>query len=203
MLVMGGEPPPAPGETLRWADIETPDARETLRWADVIIARDAMTGTDVIAFGDEVLKQITDTGRGQMVKFVTVNLDQRGDEPKRLARIIAECKKGEEIDLRVRSLVTALNRIRGVGTFSSCGGHAEPQPGQAGADSFYVCFVVERTSHGEIGIARIRRAVSATDPKRISVTAEPDEDGTETMAFQIAGRDGADPGALAQALHLP
>jgi len=47
------------------------------------------------------------------------------------------------IDANMRRLVKALNSIDGVDTYSSCGGHHDPTPGQVPAGTWYVCFDVD------------------------------------------------------------
>lgn len=48
-----------------------------------------------------------------------------------------------EIDERVSRLVHALDDIDSVQTFSSCGGHEEPKPGQTEEGTFYVNFYLD------------------------------------------------------------
>jgi len=56
-------------------------------------------------------------------------------------------------------------------------------------------------AYGEAALEWTRRAVSDSDPKRLTVTALPDEDGPQEMALQSDGQDGTDVDALAQALQ--
>jgi Methyltransferase TYW3 len=67
---------------------------------------------------------------------------------------------GLPIDKRVRRLVHTLNRIPGVTTYSSCGGHCNHSLGQVAAGTFYVELVA---SSGRVGYRAIQLIVRAID----------------------------------------
>jgi hypothetical protein len=58
--------------------------------------------------------------------------------------------RAPEIDANIRSLVNALNALPALTTFSSCGGHPEPDPNTAQVPEgvFYVCFDVAQSAMG-------------------------------------------------------
>ncbi len=61
---------------------------------------------------------------------------------------MTKTRQDQDIDKKVRNLVEALNRLKGVWTYSSCGGHSDPNECQAPKNQFYVCFNVSRSSKG-------------------------------------------------------
>ncbi len=57
--------------------------------------------------------------------------------------MIRRLKRGDlEIDQRIRRLVEVLNRVPGVSTTESCGGHPEPRTSGVPENEFYVCFQI-------------------------------------------------------------
>src|SRR5579871_3295530 len=70
-----------------------------------------------------------------------------------------------EIDARVRGLVEALDRLAGVTTFSSCGGHDEPVVlSQVRRPGWYIKFGIEPEPEAHDSLARIMAAVKAHEP---------------------------------------
>lgn len=70
-----------------------------------------------------------------------------------------------EIDARVRGIVDALNRLSGVATFSSCGGHEEPVVSQVRYPAWYVNFDLEPTPEAHDSLARIVAAAQEHEPE--------------------------------------
>jgi hypothetical protein len=105
-----------------------------------------------------------------------------------------------EVEARVRRLVTMLNRYPAVHTFSSCGGHADPTPEQAGEQEFYVAFVVERTRVAWNSLERIVFAVESA--RDVFVRAWCSGDDPQCLAFELRGVRQCDPDAIADALRF-
>jgi hypothetical protein len=63
------------------------------------------------------------------------------------------------VEERVRRLVDELNLIPGIYTFSSCGGHSDPQPGQSEDGVFEISFSVFPLEGGWFGLERIAFAI--------------------------------------------
>lgn len=107
-----------------------------------------------------------------------------------------------EVDERVVSLVEAMNLIPGVLTFSSCGGHAKPtNVSQKPRGYFYVAFDVHRNSTGFHALGIILAAMYEVDAERLELTPWLSGEGPETLSFQVNGRAGADPDALAKEIR--
>src|SRR5215469_17151874 len=61
-----------------------------------------------------------------------------------------------QIDERVKFLVDVLNSLPGIETFSSCGGHENPDTtSQCPADEFYVRFTVRESREGMRSLRRL------------------------------------------------
>ena len=58
------------------------------------------------------------------------------------------CIPSEELDANIKPLVETVNAFPGLVTVGSCGGHAQPGPGQYPAGTWYVKF---DAAHSEIG----------------------------------------------------
>jgi hypothetical protein len=129
-----------------------------------------------------------------------------------------EAKTGMEIDERVRKLVCVLNGLPGIHTFSSCGGHDNPGPGQARLDNFYVCFsidvmgmhptkkawksvgvITEATMLGEVDFMQKygERGCPYYNLMVCNLFDEIDDDSISMLDFEIKGRFGANPDDLA------
>jgi hypothetical protein len=108
-----------------------------------------------------------------------------------------------KIDARVQRLVSALNAIPGVYTYSSCGGHAAPAEGQVARDRFTVSLDLERTARGWKALELIQFAIhksSAADAENIIIRPWRNGDGTwkpGALSFSLDGRRFADPDELA------
>src|SRR5690349_24960385 len=107
---------------------------------------------------------------------------------------------GMKIDARIAKLVRALNLLPGCTTFSSCGGHRNPGPGQVPAGEFSVSLDFDRTKAGWHALELLTSAVWETDCEHIALTTWRAGDEPESMAFSLAGKNGADPDALAAIL---
>ena len=118
----------------------------------------------------------------------------------------------EELDEPIVPLVEALNRIPGVITFSSCGGHDDWRERCAcavPADQFWVSFDIEPTQRGWKALELIAWAVArygtdSGDPECIDtvvwysrVPARRAPSRGRGMAFQLNGRNSADPSVFA------
>ncbi len=109
--------------------------------------------------------------------------------------------EGIELDERVRYLLVTLNRIPGVDTSSSCGGHSNPSAGQASEEEFYVNFDVERNKKGWRAVELISWAVSETgDCDSLSLVVWTNGFEPVPVSFEIRGWDHADPDELADLL---
>lgn len=107
----------------------------------------------------------------------------------------------DTIDERVRKLVRAMNRVPGVYTFSSCGGHPEPRAGQSSEGEFDISFDVRRRSEGWRALGLISAAILETeDWGKVQVVAWCSGQTAETLAFSLEGRGFADPDDLARAI---
>jgi len=121
-----------------------------------------------------------------------------------------------EIEERVQSLVSILNESPGIYTFSSCGGHEEPNELQEEAGSFAVDFAVDIEKGGwgslrriaftiglvETGVAYVyfKEAIPKDYPQ-ITIQAwwNGEEDGRGVMDFSLKGKL-VDPDFLARTL---
>lgn len=104
-----------------------------------------------------------------------------------------------ELDANMERLVAALNGCRGIHTFSSCGGHADPDPGQAPLGEFSVCFTVEPSAGGWDSLELILRACGE-DAKLVAWwAAEGYLPGA--VAFRLEGRGETTPDRIAEAIE--
>ena len=106
------------------------------------------------------------------------------------------------IDERVKELVCILNKFKGIETFSSCGGHANPKPSQIGRGRFYVDFWVDPNKTGFGSLEKINQLVSNIFPTVKIIVGDVggiEEDDEPCMCFSIQGRD--NPGVIALALQ--
>ena len=106
------------------------------------------------------------------------------------------------IDERVKELVCILNKFKGIETFSSCGGHANPKPSQIGRGRFYVDFWVDPNKTGFGSLEKINQLVSNIFPTVRIIVGDVggiEEDDEPCMCFEIQGR--ANPGMIALALQ--
>ena len=104
---------------------------------------------------------------------------------------------GNEIDRKVRFLVDALNRLPGITTYASCGGHRDVKHGlnRVPLGEFYVDFVTPRDfldddteEEVEDSISNIKRSIKNFDGK---VILEKDifPPGKQERAWEISGKD--------------
>jgi hypothetical protein len=113
----------------------------------------------------------------------------------------------EPIDARVEKLVAALNRLPGITTFGSCGGHPNPGPRQWPAGTCYVKFTASEAGGGLVSVHFINwvlrdfrrqaipwRIVGLRPPSEVAVP--PDE-----LVFALEGYWGTDPDELAEVLE--
>jgi hypothetical protein len=102
---------------------------------------------------------------------------------------------GLPIDKRVRRLVHILNRIPGVTTYSSCGGHRNHSLGQVASGTFYVEL---SASSGRVGYKAIELIVRAIDVFFPDVRLAPWLNGEE-ISWSLQGT-GASPDDVASAI---
>lgn len=109
-----------------------------------------------------------------------------------------------ELDERVADLVSALNDLMDVYTFSSCGGHAViTNPSQRPEGEFYVCFSITPHPAGWRSLEKITFAASAFLDVKVTawwngIYERGRDDGV--MDFQLAGGIESDPHELATIL---
>ena len=104
------------------------------------------------------------------------------------------------IDKKVKELVCVLNNFKGIQTFSSCGGHKNPQSPQIGSGRFYVDFFVEPNKTGFQSLEQINQLISNLFPTvRIFVgDVGGIEDGDDPcMCFEMKGRENPEVVAIA------
>jgi len=111
------------------------------------------------------------------------------------------------MDSRVARLVSALNAIPGVHTYSSCGGHAVPGAGQVARDKFYVSFDLGRNRQSWRALGLVTPAVDKTAAgEKGNVCIRPwissDADDPDALSFSLEGRRGADPDEIAHWLEV-
>jgi hypothetical protein len=117
-----------------------------------------------------------------------------------------------QVDKRVQLLVEALNELPAIETFSSCGGHDEPDrsASQVPADEFYVSFEVTPSERGWHSLALVVWAADtseiACDRGEANVGAwynnmEPKYEGPARLSFTLRGR-GIEPDVIARNIQL-
>lgn len=112
-----------------------------------------------------------------------------------------------QIDERVKFLVDVLNSLPGIETFSSCGGHENPDTtSQCPADEFYVRFAVRESQEGMRSLRRLGWATLCFPGGEdglvdLSVWWKDDEEEgpaeSVPLSFELYGSEGADPDELA------
>ena len=114
-----------------------------------------------------------------------------------------------EIDVKIRTLVDALNSFDGVATLGSCGGHPEPlKGGQWPEGSWYVTFKIRPDTHGwralEFLAWLINHDYTQAEPRvRLYPDSAPPYLNTpgSMLKFALEGCEGADPNALATVIE--
>jgi hypothetical protein len=105
-----------------------------------------------------------------------------------------------EIDANMANLVAAVSCVPGVYTFSSCGGHENPRPGQVGPDEFYVCFTVPQNAQGWRALELLAHPLTLEDVSLVA-WCNNDEPLSGSLVFTIRGTKGADPDEVADAIY--
>lgn len=100
----------------------------------------------------------------------------------------------EYVEPRVRRLVDALNNIAGIETFSSCGGHEDPDPGQMPLGEFSVDFFITKTARGWEVLDELASLTTAFDVLIIAGNVGNDYPGS-LLSFFLTG--GSDPDEIA------
>lgn len=73
-----------------------------------------------------------------------------------------------DIDPNIRGMAAMLDRI-GMVTKSSCGGHANPKPGQAKEGEWYVCFILPAGDQYSYSVAYLIRLFTALQVKGVNL----------------------------------
>ncbi len=112
----------------------------------------------------------------------------------------------DNLDANMVRLVASLNRLPGITTVGSCGGHKEPGPGQWPGGTFYLKFRVQFTAEGQESMAKLVWLCNDFCVKgglaagTIHLDAFAHEPTIEALVWVIEGWDGADPEVLAELL---
>jgi hypothetical protein len=115
-----------------------------------------------------------------------------------------------EIDENMVELVEAINDIRGLSTFSSCGGHDSPKAGQVEAGRFTVSFSADLGDAGWRGLTllscAVREYIGEIDADVVCLQAwfnghdSDDADDPEFLCFDLTGEAPAVPQQLAEVI---
>ncbi len=113
----------------------------------------------------------------------------------------------EPIDVRVVKLVEALNRLPGITTFGSCGGHPNPGPRQWPEGTCYVKFAASEAGGGLLSVQFLAwllrdyrrqgipwRLVGLKPPSDVATPAD-------ELVFALEGYWGTDPDQLAEVIE--
>ena len=108
-----------------------------------------------------------------------------------------------EIDANMIRLVDSLNSLEGIDTMSSCGGHADPEIGQAAEGEYYVSFEVDMrqgrpTRAAWASVALIEWAACQVGAA-VLVWVNADEPDPLALMFEVKGQ--GDPDKLAGILE--
>lgn len=107
-----------------------------------------------------------------------------------------------EVDLNVKKLVTVINILEDLTTFSSCGGHENPNPNQQPRGQFEISLQIEPTRSGLNSLGLIQAAINRHPQSESMIlmawlsTNEPD-----SVAFSLEGYNNANPEVLADLLY--
>jgi hypothetical protein len=107
------------------------------------------------------------------------------------------------IDERVRELVLRINALPDVCTFTSCGGHANPDEdsGQSGEHEFSVGFFIKPTPRGLRSLGVIDQAASNIDDENITIRVWNHSTNPNLIAFVLTGKNGVVPARLADEIY--
>lgn len=105
------------------------------------------------------------------------------------------------IENRVQKLIDVLNKLPDVETFSSCGGHENPEADQLPADQFFVYFNVKKTIKGWKTLELLVWAIHNTDFDRLMLNIWNEEHDKRRIAFEILGIENVEPNDLADTLE--
>jgi hypothetical protein len=106
------------------------------------------------------------------------------------------------VDPNMVNLIEVLDSIPGVDVFSSCGGHADPKPGQSPLGQFTVSLEVTHNRRGWQALAIIARATMAFCGA-VSLSAwdgsDPEEDDEPALCWDLSGT--ANPDTVAEVIQ--
>lgn len=112
-----------------------------------------------------------------------------------------------DLDPNIVGLVDALNSFKGVITVGSCGGHADPGPGQRPLGAWTVTFKVAADDHGWRSIEFLAWLVNndarrSGSKARLEPSSAPPYMNTpgECLVFHLTGWGGEDPEAFGRML---
>ena len=107
-----------------------------------------------------------------------------------------------QVDLNLKKLVKVINDLEDLTTFSSCGGHDNPNPNQQPRGQFEISLQIEPTRSGLNSLGLIQVAINR-HPQNESLILitwlcanEPD-----SVAFSLEGYNKANPEVLADLLY--
>lgn len=107
-----------------------------------------------------------------------------------------------QVDLNLKKLVKVINDLEDLTTFSSCGGHDNPNPNQQPSGQFEISLQIEPTRSGLNSLGLIQAAINR-HPQNESLILitwlcanEPD-----SVAFSLEGYNKANPEVLADLLY--
>lgn len=105
-----------------------------------------------------------------------------------------------EIENRVQKLVDVLNKLPDFETFSSCGGHENPDRDQLPADQFFVYFDVRKTRKGWKSLEILAWAIYNTDLDRLMLNIWNKDSKKKGISYEIYGIDNVNPDVFAWVL---
>jgi hypothetical protein len=107
------------------------------------------------------------------------------------------------IEERVRELVLRINALPDICTYTSCGGHTNPDEdsGQAGEHDFYVGFFIKPTPKGLRSLGVIDQADSNIDDENLLIRVWNDSTNPNFTAFLLTGKNGVLPAKLADEVY--
>ena len=110
------------------------------------------------------------------------------------------CARGE-VEPRIKHLVEAFNRLPGICTISSCGGHEViDNQTQSPADGFNIDFVVDNENGGMNSLRLITKMARITGGENIIIITW--HNPSNLSAFTIDGKNNASPDKFAKALEI-
>ncbi|WP_417381099.1 hypothetical protein [Gimesia sp.] len=108
-----------------------------------------------------------------------------------------------EVDLNLKNLVKLINVLEDLSTFSSCGGHDNPNPNQQPRGQFVISLQIEPTRSGLNSLGLIQTAINShPQNESLILIAWLSANEPDSVAFSLEGHNNAKPEVLADLLHL-